>query len=199
MKYYLTLKYISKYFSKKHGIFKHYINDNFVETGTFVGDGVKAALKYGFKSIYSIELSAELYNQSLTRFAEYSNVHIIHGDSGLVLYDVIKEIEGKITFWLDGHYHPAGGKRMDNPGHYRWGKSDYIDEWTPLTDELKAINRHVIKEHTIIIDDIQELGNKEYGDLKLNRIKELILEINPDYKFKLHDGARKDDVLVAFI
>src|SRR5579872_359987 len=56
----------------------------FVETGTLHGDMVYA-LKDRFRSIVSIELSRELCELAHQRFARYSHIEIIHGDSANML------------------------------------------------------------------------------------------------------------------
>ena len=47
-----------------------------VETGTFLGDMVNAAL-HAFDTIYSIELSEDLCRRAQDRFADYPKVHIL--------------------------------------------------------------------------------------------------------------------------
>ena len=42
--------------------FALYPNRIFVETGSFNGDGIQAAIEAGFETIHSIELSEHYYN-----------------------------------------------------------------------------------------------------------------------------------------
>ena len=47
--------------SKKE-IFQKYINNYFIETGSYLGDGIQQAIDAGFKNIISIELSDKYFN-----------------------------------------------------------------------------------------------------------------------------------------
>lgn len=182
----------------KQEVFSGYVNDVFVETGTFIGDGVRHALKFGFKEVYSIELSKGLYEQCCESFKENKNVNIVFGDSGEVLGDVIKPIEKPITFWLDGHFHPHGYASVGNEGRHQWGKSK-DGCWTPLWRELDAIAAHPIKTHTILIDDLRELHKSSYGSIQLENLRKRILEINENYDFVYHKGVVEDDILAAVV
>jgi protein-L-isoaspartate O-methyltransferase len=52
-----------------------------VETGTFMGEMLYAQRK-NFKSIYSIELSNELYKIAKQRLKNYKHINLLRGDSG---------------------------------------------------------------------------------------------------------------------
>lgn len=165
--------------------FSKYLNKTFIETGSFVGDGIQQALEAGFKKIISIELSDKYFQLCTHRFSTNDNVRIIHGDSFKVLPDVIKHIDHPITFWLDGH-HSCGDTALG-------------DYWAPLIQELDAIKNHSIKNHTILIDDMRcwEKPSKVHGFFKDDILKKLY-EINSNYKFTYADGHVTNDVLVAY-
>lgn len=161
--------------------FRNYPNKFFVETGSYNGMGIRAALECGFETILSLEISSKYYMKCLKEFEKYPNVYIYYADSGTELYKIIKHIEYPITFWLDGH----------------WSGEDTgigIDKY-PLLLELVQIKQHPIKTHTLIIDDVR-LFNTEWK-LGIDTIKKYILDINPDYKFHFEDGYQQNDVLVA--
>ena len=84
--------------------FLKYKNEYFVETGCFIGDGIDNAIAANFNNIISIELADKYYQICKNKYKDNVNINIILGDSALILYDVIKNIDSKITFWLDGHY-----------------------------------------------------------------------------------------------
>jgi hypothetical protein len=88
---------------------------------------------------------------------------------------MIKDINVPITFWLDAH--ESGGETA---------KGLHGD---PILQELDIIKRHQLKNHTIMIDDLRGMSNKE--------IENKLLEINPNYKFCFEDGFVPNDVLVA--
>ena len=168
----------------KNDLFKNHMNPVFIETGSYTGNGIQEALDANFGKIYSIELSEKYFNLCCERFNKNKNVHIIRGDSGIVLYDLIKDINETITFWLDGHCSEGDTAK----GIY----------YTPLIQELEQIKKHHISTHTIIIDDMR-LWKED--DIKIgfgkNRIIEIIMEINNNYQLIYENGYVNNDILVA--
>jgi hypothetical protein len=112
----------------------------FVETGTFMGDGILKAVWVGFEQIYSIERSDYYYERAIESFKDFPNVCIIHGDSGIELEKLLKEINEPVTFWLDAHFSEQGTYEGDSP----------------LFCELRTIFNHHIKNHVILVDDIAD-------------------------------------------
>lgn len=167
--------------------FVQYKNYYFVETGTHKGDGVKMALQAGFSEIHSVELDSTMAKNNQSLFSKLNNVHIYCGDSGIILGDIIKNINKPITFWLDGH--------SDSP-HYN-------SKNTPLLEELDHIKNHPIKTHTIIIDDMRCCGTIYFDYITKDQVIEKILEINPNYTITFINGAagikQIGDILVAKI
>ena len=167
-------------------ILPKYINPVFIETGTYQGDGVETALALGFQKIISIELFEELFIPVKEKFINNDKVTILNGDSGIILGDVIKNINEKITFWLDGHIFPnqeiiLGVKAC------------------PLIDELSHIANHSIKEHVIMIDDMSSLpkgGIYKTTDFSRKDIEKAISNINPNYQIYYFDRGGTD-VLIA--
>lgn len=172
----------------KHN-FKNYLNPYFIETGTYMGDGVQAAIDANFNKIISIELSEKYYIYSKNRFKDNKNIEIYKGDSINILPTILKEITENCTFWLDGHF--SGGDTACGINA------------VPLKEELDIISKHVIKTHTIMIDDIRLLRTKEKEWCNLNYnltdIENLIYNINEKYKIIYIDGYKNDDILVAYV
>ena len=158
-------------------IFKKYLNPIFIETGSYDGSGIWQALGAGFKEIYSIEIMQEYFNMCSSAFASYNNVHLIFGDSSIVLWDLLKNINDRITFWLDAHIGAA---------------------ISPLLKEIEAIQEHPIKTHTILIDDLRDWHVWQNG-FDTDVLREKILLINENYKFSFEDGRVPNDILVAQI
>lgn len=121
--------------------FKKYKTDLFIETGSYLGDGIQQALEAGYEKIISIELSDRYFKESTERFISEPKVTVVQGDSYKVLPVILNEINTKATFWLDGH-HSCGDTALG-------------DYWAPLMKELNAIKNHKIKDHTIMIDDMR--------------------------------------------
>jgi len=185
---------------------QEYLSPVFFETGTFLGEGTKKALSSGFEKVITIELQEYLYNQcvngdlsgenkDLVEEIKSGRVDIHLGDSKDLMWRLIENIDERITFWLDAHI--DGG--------------NYIQEVTPdipmcpLYEELRIIKKHKRNDHIILIDDIRIMGNFEKSGhgwgtyVSLDMIKDLIIDINPNYVFKFEDGVEPDDILVAYL
>ena len=169
-------------------LFKKYPNPIFIESGSFKGDGIQYAIDANFKTIYSIELSQDLYIQCRKRFSGNKNVHLILGDSAYQLPILLKYIDKPVTFWLDGHY----------SGILEGLQTSRGSEDTPLLKELDTISSHPIKIHTIIIDDLRGWYYEKCGFDILELMKK-IKAINLDYSFKLENGEIENDILIAYV
>tara|TARA_B110000305_G_C18944139_1_gene405301 strand:+ start:48 stop:593 length:546 start_codon:yes stop_codon:yes gene_type:complete len=177
----------------KFDLSKYNNNNIFIETGTYMGDGVNAAINAGFKKIYSIELDDRRYLNCKNIFKDNDNVTILHGDSGKILPKLLETINEEITFWIDAHY-CADGAMIG-------------EKWCPLHEELNSIKNHNIKTHTILIDDWRCMENthvdtntkKEVGFLGKENCFKRLKEINPEYNFSFENGAIANDVLVCKI
>ncbi len=168
--------------------FKAHLNPHFVETGTLYGDGIWQALRDGFPEIHSVEFDLGWVTQAREKFSEHPNVYVWHKDSGKQLYEVIKNIDGQITFWLDAHNgwnNPIDGKN------------------TPLLAELDQIKLHKIKTHTIMIDDMHCCNTVLFDYLTIEQISAKVLEINPAYQISFEPGGNGGEypknVLVATV
>jgi hypothetical protein len=112
----------------------------FVETGS--GDGATINDVAGvFVHVVSIEIGVDNYMLCHRRFLRVPQVTLIHGDSNVVLPDILDVIQGPAIFWLDAHY--CGSHR---------GPVD-----TPVLDELVHIF-HREQPNVILIDDARKFG-----------------------------------------
>lgn len=163
------------------------MNSVFIETGTYCGEGVDAALFAGFKTIFSIELSKFYYDTCKERFKDRKEVHLIFGDSAEELPKLLETINERCTFWLDGHWCGDLTACGSNP--------------VPLMDEVLAIKKHHIKDHTILIDDMRLLRthDSEWKDLQytIHDLENVIRSINSKYSIWYEKGYAIDDILVA--
>src|ERR1017187_10283271 len=82
-------------------VLSKYPNKVFIETGAYEGAGIHLARELGFEKIYSIEILSYRVDQ-LTEIFKNDPVQMIHGDSSVVLPELIKTIP-KATIWLDAH------------------------------------------------------------------------------------------------
>lgn len=173
----------------------NFVSDVFLETGTFQGDTIAIIANNNVckpSKIISIELSDIFFNNCLKRFAENPAIVLHKGNSKYDLYNIIKDIDTKITFWLDGHW-----SGTPNVG---------CDPITicPVLEELEQIKKHRLNTHTIMIDDIRLMNNNNdrYHGFPVTKdeIFAKLYEINPHYKIKYFDDyTAANDVLVAYI
>ena len=131
-------------------LYEKYKNDCtlFIETGTYMGDGVQGALNVGFENVVSIELAKCQYDECVARFAGNTGVKLYLGDSRLILSDVLDEnLKNHINifFWIDAH---CSGGNTAGQG---------IDE-TVLV-ELKIIAKYIMKYNitaVLAMDDLNQ-------------------------------------------
>jgi len=168
-----------------NNLFERYKNtEYFVESGSFLGNGIQNAINAGFKYISSIELSPEFYYHCSEKFKNIENVKLFFGDTEDQLDDIISQINEPITFWLDGH---------NSGGPTACGKHE-----SPLMQELEIIKKHSIKTHTIIIDDLRCWKKPQY-DFDQKDVINFLKTINFEYKIVFEDGIEKNDIVVAHI
>jgi hypothetical protein len=159
---------------------RHNYNPVFIETGSFDGVGIKNAYFARYKEIFSVELEENHYLFCKECFKYNDNIHVLQGDSPVMLQTILSSLTVPATFWLDAHY--SGEGTAETP--------------MPLMRELDAIKQSPIKTHTILIDDLRNWKKKTVG-FGLEEIQAKILEINPDYVFSFADGVEWGDILVA--
>ncbi len=147
--------------------------DTFIETGTLFG-GSLYALKNRFKTLYSIELSPEFAEKARHRFRSTPNIHILEGDSGVVLPKLMEKVTTPCLFWLDGHY--SGGATAQS------------DLDTPILKELQTILDHPCKEHVILIDDARLFnGTDDYPTI--DTLRQLFTAQRPNYEFSVANDS----------
>lgn len=143
----------------------------FLETGTFIGEMVKAVSDH-FEKIISIELSKELSERATKKFAGARHVQIINGDSAKILDHVLPYVTGKKLFWLDAHY--SGGFSAKGT------------TLTPIQHELCTIFKYSSGKDVILIDDARLFtGQNDYPTL--DTIKHLVLTNLPLCAYRVED------------
>jgi len=168
--------------------------DVFIETGTCEGMTAKNAAQV-FDQVETIELCKQLYDYSKRLWGNtYKNIRFHHGDSGLILDEVLKTARGNILLWLDGHYsgiNPAMGGTETALGCAS----------SPIMHELKCVKKTGITRAVIMIDDIRlcdkyinKLPQIDLGGYPtIPEICTLLLEINPNYEVVV-----MGDILMAY-
>jgi len=163
-------------------------NKTFVETGTYIGNGLNCAIKAGFDKCYSIEIHKNIHEIAVNRFdSEIKNnkVKLFCGNSEIYFKQIISCLTDKTTFWLDAHISSQYGQMLAKN--------------CPIFEELEAIKNHNIKEHTILIDDMDCFGNDMHDNIKIGDVIEYIRTINPNYRFEFLDSYFPNNILVAYV
>lgn len=115
---------------------------NFVETGTYLG-GTTERMASKFDTVYTVELSEEIYDSTKRRLSHLDNVNFLLGDSGKVIEVLSQVIDAPVVFFLDAHF--AGGRTA------------FGEKEVPLYEELSAIANRP-QSDLIIIDDYKLFG-----------------------------------------
>lgn len=168
--------------------FKDFPNTIFIETGSYLGDGIQAALDSGnYELVISIELSPYYFAICAKRFDKNPKVNLYLGNSIDMLPKILSEVIVPCTFWLDAHY--SGGKTAK-------AGQDVL-----ILEELRIIQNHYIKTHTILIDDMRAVGqggaHTDWGRFTKKQVEDLIHEINPAYDITYAFGIVENDILIA--
>jgi hypothetical protein len=172
-----------------YNLLAKYPNRWFIESGTYRSDAVAAALEAGFQHIRTIDIDPEAAIFCSNRFWLTKNTHLdikcYTGDSAVMLWEMIKDIQEPMTLFLDAHFQMFEG---EDPGANPF----------PLLKELEQIGWHPIKTHTLIVDDWHIFYRDRVGYSK-NDVKNAILQINPAYKFTMAANPIIDGILIAHL
>ena len=140
------------------------ITNKFIETGSYLGDGIQLAIESGFDEIFSIEVSDKHVKLCQNRFQNYDNVKILKGDSMYELPKLLEEYKNeKFTYWLDGHY-----------SHGDTGEIIYVDDMRILRNLNSEVNLEniisVIKKYKNNFKISYEDSTLHSGDLVIDDI-----------------------------
>ncbi len=164
---------------------KKFKSKAFVETGTYIGNGIACALEVGFDACYSVEIHRHQYRQAVKRFRNHENVYLYHGDSSIHLKFIIDQLNVQATFWLDAHKSYVYGKKLAKN--------------CPTLDELSLINSNPIKNHFILIDDLDAFENSSHDGISISNLESAVLEINPNYQFIRLDAVKQNNILGCYV
>lgn len=172
----------------------------YLETGMWnpaTDISLKKALRCSFIRLYCVEIRDDwvvVANDVFENEINKDRLTIVHDDSTRLSKYIVNnpDFTNKTIFFLDAH--------VDNSDIKNYQKR------CPLVDELDAIQQLPRNDNVIMVDDIRIVsqpypwGEKQYGNINfLEKIKEKILEINPNYKFRYLDGHVPNDVLMAYV
>lgn len=152
------------------GYARRYGLRTFVETGTYLGETTAALAKH-VDRVITVELSSDLAARARARFADDPKITVLEGDSGSLLSSILEDLREPALFWLDGHY---------SEGITARGGED-----TPIRSELRAILRHEVRDHAVLVDDAREFVGGPYPSLA--EVEEMVRELGPDYHMDVRD------------
>lgn len=205
----LSIPFVAPKEIQKHAFWKPYLKPILVETGTFYGHGVMAAIAMGCRDIHSIEIEDHLFRSvvlSMSMLGQHNTtqwkvesvqhknfysitfdralrISLYCGDSCELLPMIMDRVDSTATIWLDGHY--SGPKT---------GISEIGGKF-PVFPELEILKKHPIKNHTIMIDDM--ITFEVYHPGKLSQLKSLLYSINENYILNEEAKEGEDYVLIA--
>lgn len=178
-----------------HDIIMKFKTDNFIETGTGLGDTVYYCLYKGFKQIISIEIHEKIAQKAIHRFANSTEAPDIKiGDSVAVLKEILPNLKGNSLFWLDAHFPGVDFK------YANFGDEQDEEKRIPLKKELEVIsNSKDISKDVFIIDDLRiyedglyEAGNwdlrNQFGGDTSNFIFDTLSETHNIVKYNQFQG-----------
>lgn len=148
-----------------------------------MGDGIKRALKAGYKRIYSCDINFDFVTKAKEKFNQ-ANVEIYNLPSDVALSAVVRKLQGRAVFFLDGHGMPL----TQNSNHFDAativkGKEADTTLSCPILNELDQIDQSPIKNHIIMIDDTQCFGTWMFDGLTENSVIDRVKKINDGYIF----------------
>lgn len=144
--------------------------DLFIETGTYLGM-TSARLAGSYKTVHTIECDCALFENARRRLRPHRNVNCYHGDSAVILRDILPDIDRPAVFWLDAHY--------------TGGITSRVRVNTPIMAELQALFTHRIDTHLILIDDARWfVGRNGYPSV---RALQAFARNNSPYDMCIHD------------
>lgn len=141
----------------------NYNIENFIETGTGLGDTIDYVIKNVRRNVnvYSIEIHQEIAERARKRFLGNENCTIINGNSYEVLRSLTPELKGNSIFFLDAHFPGA------DFGYTKYSDNIEYDTKLPLEKELQLIcSLRDTKSDIFLIDDLRiyEESNYEMGN-----------------------------------
>lgn len=160
-------------------------NFYFIETGSFLGDGIQLAIDSGFTNIFSIEISEKYYQYCKKRFLNNRNLTLIKGDSFYEMEKLLENNKEPFTFWLDGHY---------SGGDTGFGILEF-----PIMEELECILKREIYGETIYIDDMRILRSLS-DNINESKMIEILSKYKKEFNISYEDSelAEKDIMIFEY-
>lgn len=123
--------------------------ENFVETGCYLGNGLRVAKKY-FNNLFTCDISMPYVAECRRNYPE-AVVH--YGQSSEFLQFICPRIKGRTVFWLDAHF----------PNQYDAKLQDTEFNKFPVDKELRIIKsmKEGFENDVIICDDMRVVQSED--------------------------------------
>ena len=159
----------------------------FVETGTFRGETI-LAMEPHFDKLFTIEIKQEFYDNVRQKYGG-NKIHFILGDSADEMNLLVKSLDKKTVFFLDGHWF------WSEKGIGR-GKKD-----NPLLEELESIYRGYKLEGVIVVDDARLFGKgpnekHQWQDITESSILEKLGNRVSEFYYLPSDITERDRMII---
>jgi hypothetical protein len=161
-------------------------NNVFVETGTWMGDGIDVALNLNFNLVYSCDIDKQNVIKAKQRFLN-KNVKIFHNSSAEFLNKILSLIDEPAVIWLDAHVMPDASGKVFSENQLNLTNKLNISV-CPIMDELNVIFEQSKHKNIILIDDYHCFNSWEFNHLSENTVKEYILSKNKTYNFSVEEN-----------
>jgi len=160
----------------------------FIETGSYHGEGIKAALDAGFTHIQSIEIDKDRSDHCRAMFKDRPEVICLHGSSDQRLEEMLKstKVDQPLFIWLDAHIN-LNSESFDPTCQVA----------CPLYEELSMIAAFNFPYLVIAIDDMRIIEKDGWG---INILKTKLIEYAkkaiPNAKISYANGEVENDIMV---
>lgn len=166
-------------------------SEDFVETGSYVGGGLLGATYARFERLYTCDVSEDFLARAKANMGtQFGRIRYYLGSSGDCLPKMLGDAQGRrCSILLDAHV--ISGDRTSERA------AEYVGTDCPLREELDAIAKHFRKDHLVMVDDIDLCGTHHLAGIGRAEVERRLLDINPDYTFRVWHGVRRDMLLMA--
>jgi len=153
----------------------------FIETGTYKGGGVQAALDAGYTEVHSVEASRPLWVQAVANVGPKKGVQLYFGESDVMFLYTAQFVHRPSTVFLDAH------RVAELPETYN---HDCL-----LLEEIAWLNPHY--NQIVLIDDWDLLGTERLDYITGDDVREVLRELACEYTLEVVDGARPESLAVV--
>jgi len=132
--------------------------ENYIETGTGMGDCLRHALQFNFKKLKSVEIYPQVYDRIKNGFSD-SRVELFLGNSYELMEQMVKDLKGNTLFFLDAHFPGADFHFKTYTSTQDYNTRLPLEREVCTLDTLRDLSNDVI-----IIDDLRIYEDNSYSE-----------------------------------